>query len=79
MEIFLISDCFVRGLLEASKLQKKLLPFVYGGGGGDLFNDLYREGVPKRGTFFQASSIWKGRDFTSWSIWKDREICHLGR
>ena len=58
MEIFLISDCFVRGLLEASKLQKKqlLLPFVYGGG-GDLFNDLYREGVPKRGTFFQASSI----------------------
>ena len=33
MEIFLISDCFVRGLLEASKLQKKLLPFVYGGGG----------------------------------------------
>ena len=32
MEIFLISDCFVRGLLEASKLQKKLLPFVYGGG-----------------------------------------------
>ena len=33
MEIFLTSDCFVRGLLEASKLQKKLLPFVYGGGG----------------------------------------------
>ena len=56
MEIFLISDCFVRGLLEASKLQKKLLPFVYGGG-GDLFNDLYREGVPKRGPCVQASSI----------------------
>ena len=27
-----------------------------GGGGCDLFNDLYRDGVPKRGTFFQASS-----------------------
>ena len=53
MEIFLISDCFVRGLLEASKLQKKLLPFVYGGGGCDLFNDLYREVCPKGVPFFK--------------------------
>ena len=28
---------------------------------------------------FQASGIWKGRDFTSWSIVrKGRDICHLG-
>ena len=27
---------------------------------------------------FQASGLWKGRDFTCWSIWKGSEICHLG-
>ena len=32
---------------------------------------------PKRGYLFQASGIWKGRDFTRCSIWKGREIYHL--
>ena len=54
MEIFLISDCFVRGLLEASKLQKKLLPFVYGGGGGVISLMTYTGRVcPKGGPFFK--------------------------
>ena len=26
------------------------------------------------GTVFQASGLWKGRDFTGWSIWKCRVI-----
>ena len=54
MEIFLISDCFVRGLLEASKLQKKLLPFVYGGGGGGISLMTYTGRVcPKGVPFFK--------------------------
>ena len=32
----------------------------------------------RKGYLFQASGIWKGRDFTLWSIWKGRGICHLG-
>ena len=40
---------------------------------------LIRGGSAWKGYLFQASSIWKGRDFTSWSILKKgREICHLG-
>jgi len=77
MEIFQL--LLLRGLLEASTLQKKTVIFRSWGGGCNLFNDLSREGAPKRGTFFHASHIWKGMDFASWSIWNDREICHLGR
>ena len=33
---------------------------------------------PKGGYLFQASGIWKGRDFTRWSIRKGGGICHLG-
>ena len=41
---------------------------------------LIRGGSAWKGYLFQASSIWKGRDFTSWSILiKSREICHLGQ
>ena len=32
----------------------------------------------RKGYLFQASGIWKGRDFIGWRIWKGREICHLG-
>ena len=43
MEIF--QWLLLRGLLEASTLQKKncYLSFMGGGGGCNLFNDLYRE------------------------------------
>ena len=27
---------------------------------------LYREALPERGTFFHASGIWKGSDFTTY-------------
>ena len=38
-----------------------------------------RGGSARKGYLFQASGIWKGRDFTSWSILtKCRQICHLG-
>ena len=30
------------------------------------------------GYLFQASGIWKGRDFISWRLWKVRDICRLG-
>ena len=33
--------------------------------GGTPYNGLYVEAPPERGTFFQASGITKGRDFTS--------------
>ena len=33
---------------------------------------------PKGVPVFQASGIWKGRDFTNWSIWKGSKICHFG-
>ena len=29
------------------------------------------------GCLSQVSSIWTGRNFTSWRIWKGREICHF--
>ena len=46
--------------------------------GGTPYDSLYGEAPPEKIIFFQASGIWKGRDFTSWSIKKrDREICHL--
>ena len=43
-----------------------------------LYKGLYREALPMRekAYLFQASSIWKGRNFTSWGIlwlWKRRE------
>ena len=31
----------------------------------------------RKGYLFQASRIWKDRDFTRWSIWKGWEICHF--
>ena len=38
-----------------------------------------RGGSARKGYLFQASGIWKGKDFTSWSILtKGRQICHLG-
>ena len=33
---------------------------------------------PKAVPVFQASGIWKGRDFTNWRIWKGSKICHFG-
>ena len=36
------------------------------------------EGSARKGYLFQASGIWKGRDFTRWSIQMGREICRLG-
>ena len=33
----------------------------------------------QKGYLFQASGIWKSRDFTCWSIWNSMEICHFGR
>ena len=54
MEIF--QWLLLRGLLEALTLQEKtVICHSRGEGGCNPFNDLYREGVPKRGTFFQAS------------------------
>ena len=41
MEIF--QWLLLRGLLEASTLQKKTVIFRLWGGGCNLFNDLYRE------------------------------------
>ena len=38
---------------------------IAGGGGGTPYNGLYGEAPPERGYLFQASSIKKGRDFTS--------------
>ena len=60
-----------------------LAPRGRGGGGrdgvGTPYDGLYGEALPERGTYlFQASGIWKGKDFTSWSIQKGREVCHLG-
>ena len=34
----------------------------------------YARGSARKGYLFQASGIWKGRDFISWSIWKGRGI-----
>ena len=71
----------VNSLLESLSLLR--FPSREGewGGGGTPYDRLYygkapptRKGCP----FFQASGIWKSRDFTSWCIKKDREICHLG-
>ena len=36
-----------------------------GGGGGTLYNGLYRKAPPKRDVFFEDLGIWKGKDFTS--------------
>ena len=43
------------------------LPALLPGGGGTLYNCLYGEAPPERGTFFRPQVIRKGR-----------EICHLG-
>ena len=59
MEIFLISDRFVRGLLEASKLQKKLLPFVYGGGGGVISLMTYTGRCAQKGYLFSSFKYMK--------------------
>ena len=47
--------------------------------GGKAYSLLWplRRGSARKGYFFQASGIWKSRDFASWGIWKDIEICHL--
>lgn len=47
------------------------------GGGGLPINVLYGEALPERGSFFQASAIWKGRDFARWSTWKSGEYYDL--
>lgn len=50
-----------------------------GGGGGEwevtVYNSLYEEAPPERGTIFmlQASGVRKGRDFTSRSVCKGGE------
>ena len=45
-----------------------------------VFLDVFFASLPSRTQeyLFQASGIWKGRDFTCCSIWKGREIFHLG-
>ena len=48
------------------------------GGGVYSLKRPIRGGSARKGYLFQASGIWKGRDFTRCSIWKSREICHLG-
>ena len=47
---------------------------------GTPYNGLcaYAKGSARKGYLFQASGLWKGRDFTSWSLWKGKEICHSG-
>ena len=35
-------------------------------------------GSNRKGYLFEASAVWKGRDFTSCKVWKGREICHFG-
>ena len=52
--------------------------FLIPGGGGALWWPI-RWGSSQKGYLFQASGIWKDRDFTRWSIRKGREICHLGQ
>ena len=59
------------GLLDKNRLK-------YPGGRGVLPMMAYTGRLARNGYLFQASSIWKGRDFTCWSILiKSREICHL--
>ena len=49
-------------------------------GGGGVPIMVYRPVLapPKRGTFFKAFDLWKGRDFASWSIWKGGKIYPFG-
>ena len=61
------------GLLDKNRLKYP------GGGGGVLPMMAYTGRLAREGYLFQASSIWKGRDFTCWSILiRSRQICHLG-
>ena len=52
------------------------IPLRYPGGRYTLWWPI-RGGTARKEFLFQASRIWKCRDFTSWSMWKGREICHL--
>ena len=45
-----------------------LSPEREGGGGNSLHYVGLRGGSTRKGYLFQASGIWKSRDFTSWSI-----------
>ena len=45
---------------------------------GTPYNGPYGKALTKRSTFFQASGILKGKDFTRWSTWKGREIGPCG-
>ena len=49
-----------------------------GRGGGGLPMMACTGGSARKGYLFQASGIWKGRDFTRWSIQMGMEICYLG-
>ena len=40
----------------------------------NLCNGLHGS-FPQKGYLYQASGVWKGRNFTSWRMWKGREIC----
>ena len=55
--------------LPASSVYTFLIPRNRGEGYLRPYNGLYETALPERGTFFQASGIWKSRDFTCWSIW----------
>ena len=52
------------------------IPLRYPGGRYTLWWPI-RGGTARKEFLFQASRIWKCRNFTSWSMWKGREICHL--
>ena len=52
------------------------IPLRYPGGRYSLWWPI-RGGTARKGYPFQASRIWKCRDFTSWSMWIGREIYHL--
>ena len=54
--------------------EEALLEEFYPGGEGELPMMAYTGRLRLKEVYFQASGIWKGRDFNSWSIWKGREI-----
>ena len=41
-----------------------------GGGGGTLYNNLYREGLPKRGTFFRLQVYELGAVISLFEVYK---------
>jgi len=63
--------------LFCNKKQQTVLKMgkIQSGGGSNPYNGLYGEAPPERGTPFQASGTWKGRDFTCWSIRTVIAVC----